>query len=98
MCWRESGTGKIRAMRGFTVCRSAFTARVEVAVHQDWRRKMNGAVIEIIQPAGKNEEPAVVARAVYEHPLIVRLCHWINTVALFVMVGSGLQIFRAFPS
>jgi Ni/Fe-hydrogenase b-type cytochrome subunit len=59
---------------------------------------MNSAVIEIIQPGGKNEEPAVVARAVYEHPLIVRLCHWINTVALFVMVGSGLQIFRAFPS
>jgi Ni/Fe-hydrogenase b-type cytochrome subunit len=59
---------------------------------------MSGAVIEIIQPRGKDEEPAVVARAVYEHPFIVRLCHWINTVALFVMVGSGLQIFRAFPS
>src|SRR6267154_3635507 len=39
-----------------------------------------------------------LSQAVYEHPLIVRLCHWINTVALFVMVGSGLQIFRAFPS
>ncbi len=36
--------------------------------------------------------------AVYEHPYIVRLCHWVNTVALFVLVGSGLQIFRAFPS
>jgi Ni/Fe-hydrogenase b-type cytochrome subunit len=42
--------------------------------------------------------PVVLARAVYEHPFIVRLCHWINLVALFVMVGSGLQIFRAFPS
>ena len=42
--------------------------------------------------------PVVVARAIYEHPFIVRLCHWINLVALFVMVGSGLQIFRAFPS
>jgi Ni/Fe-hydrogenase b-type cytochrome subunit len=39
-----------------------------------------------------------VTEAVLEHPLIVRLCHWINAVALFVMVGSGLQIFRAFPS
>jgi Ni/Fe-hydrogenase b-type cytochrome subunit len=39
-----------------------------------------------------------VTEAVYEHPLIVRLCHWINAIALFVMVGSGLQIFRAFPS
>ena len=36
--------------------------------------------------------------AVYEHPFVVRLCHWVNAVALFVMVGSGLQIFRAFPS
>src|SRR5258708_7456204 len=39
-----------------------------------------------------------VVDAVYEHPLIVRLCHWVNAVSLFVMVGSGLQIFRAFPS
>jgi Ni/Fe-hydrogenase b-type cytochrome subunit len=36
--------------------------------------------------------------AVYEHPFIVRVCHWVNAISLFVMVGSGLQIFRAFPS
>ena len=36
--------------------------------------------------------------AVYEHPFVIRLCHWVNAVSLFVMVGSGLQIFRAFPS
>lgn len=36
--------------------------------------------------------------AAYEHSWVVRFCHWVNTVALFVMVGSGLQIFRAFPS
>ena len=64
---------------------------------------MSGAVIDIIHAGGKNadgkeEEPVVVARAVYEHPFVVRLCHWLNTVSLFVMVGSGLQIFRAFPS
>lgn len=39
-----------------------------------------------------------VTQAAYEHPLVVRLCHWVNAVSLFVMVGSGLQIFRAFPS
>jgi thiosulfate reductase cytochrome b subunit len=43
----------------------------------------------------KTNEPT---EAIYEHPFIVRLCHWVNAVALFVMVGSGLQIFRAFPS
>jgi len=36
--------------------------------------------------------------AVYEHPFVVRLCHWVNAVSLFVMAGSGLEIFRAFPS
>ena len=53
---------------------------------------MGGAVLEI-DAVGVEESPAV-----YEHPWAVRFCHWVNTVALFVMVGSGLQIFRAFPS
>jgi thiosulfate reductase cytochrome b subunit len=39
-----------------------------------------------------------VTVAVREHPFVVRFCHWVNAVALFVMIGSGLQIFRAFPS
>ena len=34
----------------------------------------------------------------YEHPWAVRFCHWLNTISLFVMAASGLQIFRAFPS
>src|SRR5437016_13613211 len=57
---------------------------------------MSGAVIEI--DGAKGKESHETARAVYEHPLPVRLCHWVNSVALFVLVGSGLQIFRAFPS
>ena len=57
---------------------------------------MSGAVVEITRTKG--EETETVARAVYEHPLPVRLCHWANAISLFVMVGSGLQIFRAFPS
>src|ERR1700740_653568 len=44
----------------------------------------------------KAEETQV--RIAYEHPWVVRVCHWLNTVSLFVMAGSGLQIFRAFPS
>ena len=46
----------------------------------------------------ENRKTGKIAPAVYEHPYIVRLCHWLNTVSLFVMIGSGLQIFRAFPS
>jgi len=37
-------------------------------------------------------------RAAYEHPFVVRLCHWVNSVALLVLIASGLRIFRAFPS
>ena len=59
---------------------------------------MSGAVVEITRTKGKDEGTETVARAVYEHPLLVRLCHWANAISLFVMVGSGLQIFRAFPS
>ena len=57
---------------------------------------MSAVVIEIDGAKGKESDET--ARAVYEHPLPVRLCHWVNSVALFVLIGSGLQIFRAFPS
>jgi Ni/Fe-hydrogenase b-type cytochrome subunit len=43
------------------------------------------------------EEPELV-RAAYEHPLPIRITHWVNAISLFVMVTSGLRIFRAFPS
>ena len=31
------------------------------------------------------------------HHWIVRLTHWVNAVALTIMVGSGLRIFNAYP-
>ncbi len=43
------------------------------------------------------ERPALV-RAAYEHPLPIRITHWVNAISLFVMVTSGLRVFRAFPS
>jgi Ni/Fe-hydrogenase b-type cytochrome subunit len=64
------------------------------------------AVVERIEMVA--EEPATAApveadepelvRAAYEHPLVIRITHWVNAVALFVMIASGLRIFRAFPS
>jgi Ni/Fe-hydrogenase b-type cytochrome subunit len=50
-----------------------------------------------VEPAAKAEEPELV-RAAYEHPLPIRITHWVNAISLFVMVTSGLRIFRAFPS
>src|SRR5579863_8342219 len=43
----------------------------------------------------QNQEKITVA---YEHPWVVRFAHWVNAVALVVLIGTGLQIFRAFPS
>jgi thiosulfate reductase cytochrome b subunit len=31
------------------------------------------------------------------HPLWVRICHWVNAIAILVMVGSGWQIYNASP-
>jgi Ni/Fe-hydrogenase b-type cytochrome subunit len=34
----------------------------------------------------------------FEHPSVVRLCHWAQAIALAVLIPSGLEIFNAFPS
>jgi Ni/Fe-hydrogenase b-type cytochrome subunit len=52
---------------------------------------------KLIEPVAEAEEPPLV-RAAYEHPLPIRITHWVNAISLFVMVTSGLRIFRAFPS
>jgi thiosulfate reductase cytochrome b subunit len=40
--------------------------------------------------------PAAPARAVI-HPVWVRVTHWINVVAMAVMIGSGWEIYNASP-
>jgi len=35
--------------------------------------------------------------AVWRHPLVVRLTHWINALCVLMLVMSGLQILRAHP-
>ncbi len=37
-------------------------------------------------------------RAPKRHHAIVRITHWVNVVALTIMVGSGLRIFNAYPA
>jgi len=37
-------------------------------------------------------------RLVFRHPLVVRATHWINVVALTILLMSGLQIFNAHPA
>lgn len=40
---------------------------------------------------------APAERTVLIHPLWVRITHWVNALALFVMVTSGWQIYNASP-
>jgi len=39
-----------------------------------------------------------LARAVYEHPYLVRLTHWVGAISIAIMIFSGIEIFRAFPT
>lgn len=34
---------------------------------------------------------------IYRHRLVTRLWHWVNALAVFIMIGSGLMIFNAHP-
>ena len=55
----------------------------------------------VAQPAAEKKSELVrttKVRAAYEHPFAIRLTHWVNAVSVFVLVTSGLRIFRAFPS
>lgn len=35
---------------------------------------------------------------IYRHTFLVRLTHWLNALAIFIMIGSGLNIFNAHPN
>jgi len=62
---------------------------------------MEPAPAPLLKPAAEEPAPrksAELVRAAYEHPLLIRITHWVNAISLFVMVTSGLRIFRAFPS
>jgi len=47
--------------------------------------------------SGDTARPAI-ERSYYRHSLAVRILHWINVVALCVLLMSGLQIFNAHPA
>jgi len=42
-------------------------------------------------------ETMTASRDATIHPGWVRLCHWINALAILVMIGSGWQIYNASP-
>ncbi|HSE59677.1 MAG TPA: hypothetical protein VLA99_13320 [Nitrospiraceae bacterium] len=59
--------------------------------------------IEPVDCAGQANPVQATARTrpdsrIYRHRAPVRLSHWVNVVCLFVLIGSGLQIFNAHPA
>jgi len=42
--------------------------------------------------------PRPVSSSAPRHHLVVRITHWVNVVAVTIMVGSGLRIFNAYPA
>lgn len=42
--------------------------------------------------------PATPGTLIYRHRLPVRVMHWINVLCVFVLLGSGLNIFNAHPA
>ena len=55
---------------------------------------MSDAAAIPFAPASAAADPRPL---VYKHRLATRVWHWVNVVAVFVMLGSGLMIFNAHP-
>jgi thiosulfate reductase cytochrome b subunit len=49
------------------------------------------------EPISGAAEPGTVAPDRPVHPLYVRVTHWINALAVLIMLGSGWQIYNASP-
>lgn len=57
----------------------------------------NPSAENIVEFPAKDDASRQVT-AVYEQPTVIRWTHWLIAIATFVLIGSGLQIFLAFPS
>jgi thiosulfate reductase cytochrome b subunit len=51
-----------------------------------------------MMPASAAENPPATGYVYYRHALPVRVMHWINVVALTILLMSGLSIFNAHPA
>lgn len=56
---------------------------------------MSTAIDTATDPARITPRPR--REVIYRHTFLVRLTHWVNALAIFIMIGSGLNIFNAHP-
>jgi thiosulfate reductase cytochrome b subunit len=67
------------------------TSKFEVAAGET---EIGDGATETPGPSGH-----IAAREViYRHTFLVRLTHWVNAIAIFLLIGSGLNIFNAHPN
>ena len=59
---------------------------------------MNDHASPTMTAGGFRASEAARPKLYYRHALAVRVMHWINVVALTIMLMSGLQIFNAHPA
>ncbi|HWF01233.1 MAG TPA: cytochrome b/b6 domain-containing protein [Caulobacteraceae bacterium] len=53
------------------------------------------APVETVEASVK--APASKPEVIYRHTGLVRLTHWVNALCIFLLIGSGLNIFNAHP-
>ncbi|CAN5382004.1 cytochrome b/b6 domain-containing protein [soil metagenome] len=53
---------------------------------------------DTMPPAAASPAPKGLREVIYRHTVLVRITHWVNALAIFFMIGSGLNIFNAHPN
>jgi thiosulfate reductase cytochrome b subunit len=56
------------------------------------------AIAESYDPHVKRRGRRKPREIIYRHTFLVRVAHWVNAIAIFLMIGSGLNIFNAHPA
>jgi Ni/Fe-hydrogenase b-type cytochrome subunit len=50
-----------------------------------------------VEPPSTDSASPAPPRRVHRHALVTRIWHWVNALAVIVLIGSGLMIFNAHP-
>ena len=65
----------------------AFVVQRDRSVRRDQRARLGIAPLRV-----------TIGPSMKRHHAVVRITHWVNAIALTIMVGSGLRIFNAYPA
>jgi thiosulfate reductase cytochrome b subunit len=78
----------------------AAVAETAVELEVDAKAEPERVLEPEVEPPAAAEAPSrrEPPEVIHRHTLVVRLSHWVNALAIFIMVGSGLNIFNAHPS